>query len=437
MRGREGVVIAAAGVTLLAAAFLLYQAFVSRMERGDVYPAYSTFRADPKGLRLFHDALKQLPGVEVERNTQSIVTLTRGSDTTLFFAGAEVGPDPQEILAALDSFAATGGRIVIAFQDALGMGRINEADFSTAGEGEKEDMEEESPSEEKEATATATRGDDAPADDTDEAGKEKEMADFEDISERWGFDYHYAPFDFTYPLVKAVRRLEDTALPESVPWLNHTQFQDADERWTTIYAVDDRPVIITRRLGRGSIVLCSDSFFLSNEALREHDVTGLLSWLVGPNRRVIFDESHLGVSDQEHLVRIAGELHLQGVIVLLLVLACLFVWQQTYTLVPRRDPREEDDLIAGENGRDASLALISMLRRGVSKDRLLRTCFQEWRTSRGPGAMPKEGTSAFEQMRRLAGDFSGEGRVADVAGGYERIRALLREARRNGGTGKD
>lgn len=38
-----------------------------RLDQGDVYPPYSTLRADPLGSKAFYDALESTPGVEVSR----------------------------------------------------------------------------------------------------------------------------------------------------------------------------------------------------------------------------------------------------------------------------------------------------------------------------------------------------------------------------------
>ncbi len=55
---------------VLGAAFVvgLAQLFVLRYEVGDVYPPYSTLRADPLGTKALVDALGVLPHVEVRRN---------------------------------------------------------------------------------------------------------------------------------------------------------------------------------------------------------------------------------------------------------------------------------------------------------------------------------------------------------------------------------
>ena len=60
----------ACAVVVLVGALIygLVQLFTLRFERGDVYPSYSTFRADPLGAKALHDALAESRGFEVQRN---------------------------------------------------------------------------------------------------------------------------------------------------------------------------------------------------------------------------------------------------------------------------------------------------------------------------------------------------------------------------------
>ena len=39
--------------------------FQLRFEQGDIYPAYSSLRADPLGTKVFYESLETLPGLSV------------------------------------------------------------------------------------------------------------------------------------------------------------------------------------------------------------------------------------------------------------------------------------------------------------------------------------------------------------------------------------
>src|SRR6266487_6109478 len=63
--------------------------FQLRFEAGDVYPPYSSFRADPLGTKAFFESLKILRGITVQRFLQQLDKLREGRRTTLFVFGAQ------------------------------------------------------------------------------------------------------------------------------------------------------------------------------------------------------------------------------------------------------------------------------------------------------------------------------------------------------------
>jgi hypothetical protein len=121
--------------------------------------------------------------------------------------------------------------------------------------------------------------------------------------------------------------------------------------WRVIYALDDRPVVIERRLGAGHIVLCSDSYFASNEALRRERHPDLLAWVIGARRRVAFDETHLGVMERPGVATLAWKYRLHGLIAGILLLAALFVWKNSVSFVPPYDEAGESsgELVTGKD----------------------------------------------------------------------------------------
>ena len=69
----------------------------------------------------------------------------------------------------------------------------------------------------------------------------------------------------------------------------------------------NRSMIMERKLGAGSVVICTDSYFASNEALWKDPKAKFLAWLIGDAHRVIFDETHLGsnIGDEDNLMVLA------------------------------------------------------------------------------------------------------------------------------------
>src|SRR5213075_1763299 len=126
-----------------------------------------------------------------------------------------------------------------------------------------------------------------------------------------------------------------------------------------------------RKFGSGSLVLSADSFFVSNDALRNERHPKLLAWLAAPNTTVLFDETHLGVLETPGLAALVRKYRLHGLVVGLALLAGLFVWKNTTSFVPAYD----EDIVETRNdavaGRDSAAGFVNLLRRGISSSEVL------------------------------------------------------------------
>ncbi|MBI4325643.1 MAG: DUF4350 domain-containing protein, partial [Chloroflexi bacterium] len=92
--------------------------FQPRYQSGDVYPQYSSLRADPLGVKAFCDSLAKLPGFNVERNFQPLQRLAEARQTTLFYLGADSGElrhADLDLVKDWEAFVVGGGRLVISF----------------------------------------------------------------------------------------------------------------------------------------------------------------------------------------------------------------------------------------------------------------------------------------------------------------------------------
>jgi hypothetical protein len=127
---------------------------------------------------------------------------------------------------------------------------------------------------------------------------------------------------------KASLSLPEKELPSSLPWHSTLVFEPQDPAWRILYTRAEKPVLIERSYGKGSIVLSSDSFFLSNEAMKRERYPQLLSWLCGPHRKIVFDETHLGVSKSPGIATLLRKYGLAPFFISLIVLALLAIWKQ-------------------------------------------------------------------------------------------------------------
>jgi hypothetical protein len=330
--------------------------FQRRVAQGDVFPVYSSLRSDPLGVRALHDALAEMPGLKVERQYRTIRDDQTAPVPTIIYAGLPYrawSRLTREEIDPLDAIVRRGGRLVLALR----------ADAART----KEELESERRAEaERQSQEEKARG-----------GKPAAKTIPVDLRRRWGAE----------PRERVPREREAGAaatpealalgLPDAVGWRSElTLGLDAEAEWRVIYRRNGEPVLAERRLGGGTLVLITDSYFLSNEALQKERSPTLLAWVIGSQRRVVFDETHLGVVAQPGVAALARRYGLSGAFGLLLILAILFVWRQTLPLVP---PVEAPpDLALGYH---PAAGLEALLRRSVTVAELPAACLEEWRVT--------------------------------------------------------
>jgi hypothetical protein len=374
-------------------------------ESGTTFAPYSTYRSDPMGMMALYNALDRLEAVRTDRYIGDFSELPLGRETTLIIAGAGVGPDPVPVLDALEGFAATGGRIVIAFYpigDDLSLEALDDAlrQRDRAAEEEEDHSEPKPPEEEAGDTKESSSADNQSvdrdksaveeqdstkdADEEHETEPQGESMDFgppvEDISERWNFEYEFKVPDKEVQLT----RVEDTLpVQPTLEGRSGLYFIPSGDAWTPIYGTvvqeGQSPWVgvMERKVGAGSVVLCSDAFFLSNEALRKDRDPELLAWMIGGNPTVIFSETHLGTQQQDRIMTLVRRYRLHGVVFGFALLGILFVWHHATTLIPRSNvaPRATP---ANATERSHQDGLDNLLARFIPRSELLDTCVKEW-----------------------------------------------------------
>ena len=350
---------------LLALVCGLAQLFVLRFEAGDVYPPYSSLRTDPLGAKALHDSLASLGSLAVGRNHRPLEKLGDRGPLTLFWLGEVqefLGEVTEDFARNLEAIAARGGRLVVAFEP------VN-----------RDTAEPKKILKKKESAKDAKKNDAA-------KGKKRSRIEEElklvSLSKRWGLRAAHArlPRDRDDVTEPADATLETGGeLPPVVSWHTSLYFTDLGKPWRVVYARDGRAVLIERPFGRGTIVLSADSYLLSNEAMNDERQPALLAWLVGANREVVFNESHLGVREESGVMTLAWQYRLHGLFAGLLLLTVLFIWQSVARFVPPAGDEAESRDGGSAEGRDSTTGLANLLRRSISPGELAGLCLDEWK----------------------------------------------------------
>jgi hypothetical protein len=314
----------------LAAGFLfgLWELYQLRFEAGDIYPPYSSLRADPLGAKALFETVPQLPGMSAARNYRPVASIAKTPATVLF-----LGQDPfaferadEMEIKALEVLASGGARIVIAMRPVR---RVLETKAPAA----KPPSAQQAPLEQP------------------------------PIQKRWGIRFDY--------LTQSARQADEES--------------HAEPKVTALFFRSEGKILheVERRFGAGEIVLVANAYPFSNEALASELDTPLLSRMLAGHSQVIFDESHFGLTESGSVGALVRKYHLEGAVAMLAMLLALFIWKNSASFLP-----PHRDLTGGESSmaaKDAGAGLANLLRRNIPAKALLTTCWKEWERSRFGG----------------------------------------------------
>lgn len=368
-----------------------------RFRSGDIYPPYSSLRADPLGSKAFYDALKHMDPYSVRRHYANIEDLRTGTGDTVMILGAR-NAGLYAMRKDLTRLAADGARVVVAFNEHRRKGPETD--------------------EEEPADNTAVE---EPAEPN--PGEDEETEDWKPGSWDLTMGVSDAAADDTGKY-QAFRVNESGNLPEQISVTSPVFFDDRDEKWLQIYAFENDPVIVERVIGQGSVVLLSDSYPLSNEALRWELYPRLVSWLLGGKGNVVFVESHLGVRESQGVMTLVRKYRLTMLLLCFGVVALLAVWKNAVPLakVPEGAARDGTHVISEK---DQFMGFVSLLGRNIGAGDVIRVCIQEARKGyRGRSA--RRGSSE-ELMTEVSGIARGE---KDPVKAYNQITERLSERTR-------
>ena len=408
--------------------------FAMRFKGGDIYPAYSSLRSDPLGTRVLYESLGAFKDIRVQRNYQQLSSLKFEPHTTFLYLAAEADQTdlmPASLNEVFQRLTDSGGRLVLSFLPV-----VEDVEKKTCPAAEEEDSSDDE---------NLPPGDDAPAQQPAGANKPERSGesgpaenapptckndaggnDFVSVREQWGLELNFnanLPVkDEKYLALHALGLRPD--LPAAISWHSNLYFDLLSDSWRMVYSVDGRPVIVERPMGKGTLVLCADSFFISNEALRSDRHPRLLAWLLGRPAEIVFEETHFGVFKQTGVVDLLRHYRFTWFLAALFVPALLFVWKNAVYFVP---PGRSDNSPAADvlSEKDSASGLIALLRRNFTDNAILQVCCREWeQTFRKDKRISNNAALLIENV--LRSEPSSTKKNPDPAAGYRKISNALK-----------
>ncbi len=392
----------------------MVQLFLLRFEAGDVYPAYSSLRSDPLGTQALFQSLQRVSGDAVRRNFKPLQQAELAGDTTLMLLGNSEnrffrGYAQYDKL--LENLAQSGGRLVLTFTPRKNTPR-NDA---------SSDVADPAPSKKSDTNEDLTENEDADSETADDEGPWETSGD---QLRSLGFSFNQATGEEWDDVAGRFHGAPDF-LPASIPWRAPLSFKLTDNSWETLYTWQGEPVVVQRPWGDGIVVMLSDSYLVSNEALRNHRVPGLLTWLVKPGNTIIFDESLKGLVEQPGMAGLAQQYRLHGVFAALLVVVVLFVWRQSAIFIA---PVREDNaapITQPAAGRDTSQGLVHLARQHIDTKTLLTICFNAWKTQ----AARHVSASRTDELEAMVADATADPKKEKQVKTYIEICELLKQGK--------
>ncbi len=395
----------------------LVQLFLLRFEAGNVYPAYSSLRSDPLGTQALYESFQRISADSVERNFRPIDQIKMTPHTTMMIIGIQQRRFSwgfREYEKLLENLAQSGGRLVLTFTPAMNakasIGKEDEAQEDTT---DKTDSREPETVEEKAGADTkkdreCTEGNELPDSGIGALGfwfNAPTGEDWDDDADRF-----YGAADI---------------LPPTIPWRAPLSFRLKDNSWETLYTWQEEPVVVQRPWGRGTVVMVADSYLLSNEALRNHRQTGVLTWLVQPGNAIVFDESLKGLLKQPGIAGLARQYRLHGVFAALLAVVGLFIWRQSAIFIApvQLEMRSEHSQPAA--GRDTSKGLVHLARQHIDVKSLMTVCFEAWKGQ----AAQRVSAERISEVEALVATAAADPRKEKQVKTYIEICELLKEGR--------
>ncbi len=233
---------------------------------------------------------------------------------------------------------------------------------------------------------------------------------------------------FAYDEIEKNTEAVGTGNEKSIPWHGTLWFDGLEEPWKAVYSRNGKPVIIEREFGRGSVIIASDSYFFSNEALRKDPRPGLLAWMLGNKAQALFDESHFGIRNNLGMINLITKFRIHWLILAAMGFALLFIWKNSLSFVPPVDSGK-----TSKNGvvseKDAGQGLTSLLRRNIRKKDVLKACLAEWKKSfpDKKGISPDQAKRLDETGRKISAEGSRFARQDDIVRGYNEISRIINE----------
>ena len=282
---------------------------------GEVYPTYSSLRADPLGVKALYDALTESGDYQVTRTYKPVESLkgTKATVLRLWFSASQWEFAIAKTSMPWETLAVEGARSVVGIHGF----------YDTS----------------------------------------KPREDQPPIEARLGIH-----------LEKPAKKNG----PANVVRETGFTLELIDPAWSCLLSTEEGCLAAERPLGKGSLVLLTKPYLLSNEGLSKERDSVLITKILGEqSKEIIFDEANLGLEESGSLMGLLRRYRLAPALGVLLALAGLFIWRGSSSLAPAHEAAPNT-----LEGRGSVAGLTNLLRRSIPEKQLIAVCVAEWKKAK-------------------------------------------------------
>jgi len=330
-------------ILLLTGVWMLY---AMRYQGSDIYPYYSTYRADRMGVKVLYKSLGSIPELKVKRNLRPLDELKKPKRIDLFVLGCDpffLNMNFKEI----ENFALRGGRVIVSFDCPEHTKNFKPVKLK----GKRKNSKKPAPQKSKSGVAGLRVRD---------LGRNIKLPS------------------------EAVPKI-----PSAIPGFkvySRNCFEINRTGWTVLATLKGKPAVVEKSYGGGgSIILCADSYAFSNEGLANEKNAELLLFFLNGRRDIVFDETHLGAVKTRNIIWLAKKFNLIPFLLAAALTLLLYIWRSL--LLPYNNSAAGNDESLSEDFSKSSL--VNMLRANYAVKDLIKECWNEFNNSRSRRTMSK------------------------------------------------
>ena len=364
--------------------WLLIDVMEQKFSRGESHSEYSVLRSGPLGSSMLYETMKETKTIRSELNFIPIPEWDDLNDCTVFILGInEYALRYRNNVDIIHNMLMQSGRVLITINPNRTYYRVR--DKITNNEEDSSGNTRGNTSGNTSGNVFAENGIEVNAQEnhkeTPEVDEEEDVDEQIEESEEDGIALGYLGkklgFEIAFNEDKDFLKANKTMMfrgKEEV-CLTPYYFNNLNEHWKVLAKKGDYPVIIEREFGNAKLIVFSDSYIFSNEALVKNKNYDFLNWSVSDRSSVYFDETQHGNVKNTGIATLLKRYKLQGFFYSLIFIVILLIWSNSHVPLANKDEKDEDSNI---NEPPVSDGLENLISRLQSNEDAFNICYQKY-----------------------------------------------------------